>query len=1587
MSDPVHVFAEKTASLSCLPIPKLATYNVRGLSLKTPRGSFILENIKELAKSSDIIALQETHLVSEERALEIKFPAFLFFYDNFTSKARGVVTMVRKSWSLHYNISASGSPDCQKGRSLSLHFDPKDDFPNCQSFTCTNIYASTGNTRQANSERASLFDLLRREVRRNDHYILLGDFNFCVGDRAPQLGDNVVPKGFRHNWEAFTQKANLIETFQPSDTWFSPSDNPSCSHSSRIDRIYISENLYYNNAYDPQANMAFIPFGILGSFRKRGKTKDSFFRSDHHPVELKFFPSSRPPRPSFFIPAEIYKHSKFKELVMDNWNDRTSLPPFVRLANFKKAVKRGVISFRKRKDLVLGHQGILGLTGALNLLREGLKVSPNMNIISNLSAQFPTLSSYLTPTGVLTAELNSHIKKLIANQDMEHIEDPFATPNPFGESLKNLKKMLPASRDKLHQLRAKPGNPPTSDPSEMGLIARNFWSKVWNKRPDAETPSQEEISLYLQDYPGSISTAPKISDIDDIDSIISTNDSAPGPDGIPFAIYRLFSEEIGPVLHDCLLQIAEDEGCPDGFNWGNLHLIPKNNSDVISSTRPISVTNTDNRIIASAIAHSLHGCLDEVISTNQKGFVPGRHGSDHIRRLNSLFYGKKITFALLLDIMKAFDSVDHQYLEAVLKKINMPTWLINAVKALMSNVKVSPVCGNGHGGWIEILRGVKQGCPLSPIIFIIVYEVYFFKLKSHLTSPSSTACAFADDVLLTTHRLEDFYSIHKEVSRFEFIGGCRTHPGKSLFVCNKTNDSPLRNWINNQTFWDKNCVRNRATYLGVLFGKNISLDDIYKKSMEKFHKRLLDYRPIIKNTTMNKRMIIINTFCLPVFSYLHQFYMMDSPIYERIQSSIQKAIIPLGGSAYKYPHLIAPKSWFGFANPIKDVWATNLVRLIAESDLSPLDGIKEDSLPQLWLSSKDMCMEFHKKLAVQELIFLYFKAGFTNFPSAAFSTNHKVYNFLKDEGYKSNRNLDFRRKLSNFGKKKQRGSLTEDLVVEGLENYTDHILKIGKRLKGRINTYDLAHHNHLLLNGITTNTRLRWSKPSIDVSCKFCESGLDHVLHIYGDCPVVSHARNLFDQKSKLGLSKISARSTFHLSLLATDSFLSFELIKGILSFNAQIWRSRCNSKSFPIVTPRELNQIVSSALHGSSTSLSHPGYSVFGNSKNRTKEQAADATAYIENQIENLPDDCTLFFTDGSAVPNPGPSGAGVLCSDRLRSGNPPLPGSFYSALGYGSNNLGEMWAIGMCLQLINNGYYGSPDREIHIFSDCSWTIKILLNKSRPHHDKDSPLFLVTRSIKRKLRETRLKHKICFHWTPGHADVSGNVEADRLASLGSSLSTSQADSLTPNLAILASKGLFISDHLLSRKVNPPPYPTSTTTNYSWDGWNTTSSLSPLDPFAFFPPSDNSDLPSANQTAPSYQTGLNMPTPKDKKNRERNRRPDPPPSPPPPEEPSRIISGPRRSGSFLKQSLDSCKASPNNPAPPNPRKERNYLPLSDSPAPKMGINLGQWIGGASIGDILHWLGCKDPPLTNPSTIISYIKNQLPIFVGQAYILT
>ena len=188
--------------------------------------------------------------------------------------------------------------------------------------------------------------------------------------------------------------------------------------------------------------------------------------------------------------------------------------------------------------------------------------------------------------------------------------------------------------------------------------------------------------------------------------------------------------------------------------------------------------------------------------------------------------------------------------------------------------------------------------------------------------------------MIVTKRLNDFLGVQTEIEEFERIGGCKTHRGKSSIIPSTPEDEVLAQWIRDNEFWEEDIVRNRGTYLGVLFGNDVSTEDVYKKALSKFQNRLESYIPVLRKSSLQKRITIVNVFALPLFSYLHQFYAMHDKTYKKVQALIQKAIIPCNGTAFRYIQLIAPLDWFGFVSPIKDVWATNISRLIDHNELS-----------------------------------------------------------------------------------------------------------------------------------------------------------------------------------------------------------------------------------------------------------------------------------------------------------------------------------------------------------------------------------------------------------------------------------------------------------------------------------------------------------------------------------------------------------------------------------------------------------------------------------------------------------------------------
>ena len=184
---------------------------------------------------------------------------------------------------------------------------------------------------------------------------------------------------------------------------------------------------------------------------------------------------------------------------------------------------------------------------------------------------------------------------------------------------------------------------------------------------------------------------------------------------------------------------------------GSLHLPPKPNtgSDLVSDKRPITINNSSNRIIAKVTNAKLIPLAAEFLDRSQRGFLPGRDWSEGLHHLNRSFYHalyqKHKFFILFVDFEKAFDSVSHDYLRALLSHLKVPGWAIAVVSALFTDIKVFPAFVGSDVVWIFVRRGVKQGCPLSPLLFAISLDVLLYFLSLIPDLPTS---AFADALAL-----------------------------------------------------------------------------------------------------------------------------------------------------------------------------------------------------------------------------------------------------------------------------------------------------------------------------------------------------------------------------------------------------------------------------------------------------------------------------------------------------------------------------------------------------------------------------------------------------------------------------------------------------------------------------------------------------------------------------------------------------------------------------------------------------------------------------------------------------------------------
>ena len=331
------------------------------------------------------------------------------------------------------------------------------------------------------------------------------------------------------------------------------------------------------------------------------------------------------------------------------------------------------------------------------------------------------------------------------------------------------------------------------------------------------------------------------------------NSKAPGNDGLPVELYKKFCGVLLPELLHTLKNAFDLGSLPRSMYEAVVVVIlkPGKDPEKTDSYRPISLLNTDLKILTKVIAMRLSAVVTALVHPDQSGFIPNRSTANNLRRLflNMQIptdnYGHRAI--LSLDAAKAFDSVEWEYLWKVLEKFKLGEDIISWIKLLYKAPKACIRINNTLSPPFDLYRGTRQGCPLSPLLFALAIEPLAAAIRGNPEIQGfrrgeleDKLALYADDALLflgdtsasLIHLMELVYT-------FGTFSGFKINWDKSTLLPLDPLSGPL------PQIADQIKVVDKFKYLGIMVHSN--LDQYIKLNVEPVLKKFQE-----KTTSWNK---------------------------------------------------------------------------------------------------------------------------------------------------------------------------------------------------------------------------------------------------------------------------------------------------------------------------------------------------------------------------------------------------------------------------------------------------------------------------------------------------------------------------------------------------------------------------------------------------------------------------------------------------------------------------------------------------------------------------------------------------------------
>uniref|UniRef100_A0A670XUF9 Reverse transcriptase domain-containing protein n=1 Tax=Pseudonaja textilis TaxID=8673 RepID=A0A670XUF9_PSETE len=337
--------------------------------------------------------------------------------------------------------------------------------------------------------------------------------------------------------------------------------------------------------------------------------------------------------------------------------------------------------------------------------------------------------------------------------------------------------------------------------NEKKEIIRDYYGKLYTQ----ENIDEERVKQYLQNaklpqIPKEIETMleSNITMMELTEALKKQNNGkAPGPDGLLTEFYKTLQELLNLPLLEIMNEVMLKKRIPKSWSEAYITLVPKEEADplLIKNYRPISLLNADYNIFASILAERLKKNLNNFIHPDQNGFLPKREIKGNMRViLDTVEYyeahPEKQMALIFLDAQKAFDNVNWQFMLLLLEQMAFARKFIQAIEAIYHNQTAKVMIEEELTDSIDIRKGTRQGCPLSPLLFVLTLEVLNRNIRDEknikgmkIKKEEFKLQAFADDlVFILEDPLETASKLIEKIETYGQVAGLKINKDKTKIL-------------------------------------------------------------------------------------------------------------------------------------------------------------------------------------------------------------------------------------------------------------------------------------------------------------------------------------------------------------------------------------------------------------------------------------------------------------------------------------------------------------------------------------------------------------------------------------------------------------------------------------------------------------------------------------------------------------------------------------------------------------------------------------------------------------------------------------